>query len=103
MRVNLGDLRKLPGRSGGPDGDRVPSRTWTICSFLSSAGPFAPPILAGGRPPLATSSTPMPRAQRSRRAHPDKAVTSRSTPTHALPSDFLARSVTNSLPMPAVP
>jgi len=29
----------------GPDGDRVPSRTWTICSFLGSAGPFAPPIL----------------------------------------------------------
>jgi len=45
MRVNPADLRNFPGRPGGPDGDRVPSRTWRICIFLSSAGPFAPPTL----------------------------------------------------------
>ena len=30
---------------GGPDGHRVLSRTWRICSFSSTARPFAPPIL----------------------------------------------------------
>jgi len=30
---------------GGPDGDRVPSRTWRMCISLNSAGPLAPPIL----------------------------------------------------------
>jgi hypothetical protein len=41
---------------GGPDGDPVTSRnTWTICRFLSSTGPFAPPMLwasaaAGSQP-----------------------------------------------------
>jgi hypothetical protein len=47
MRVDPADLRIFQG-FGGPDGDRVPSRTWRICIFLNSARPLAPPILRRG-------------------------------------------------------
>jgi len=43
--MTLVTMAFVRGAFGGSDGDRVPSRTWRICSFLNSAGPFAPPIL----------------------------------------------------------
>jgi len=62
MRVNPADAEFFMAFRG-PDGDRVLSRTWSICSFLSSAGPFAPPILSSCHP---TSRRRPPRLVRGR-------------------------------------